>query len=251
MTYGHRGRLPLDRSSKVARNRSFFSPEGRSSLPGTNVFDLRTAAACYYFIQYVHHSHFPLLGSLGDADEMLAEMKRLKNVGGPGITKTLRTRTQPIAQLYVDENMPDVYAIQTVRRASAASASGKCVMIHFISHTLHTYNTHTHEPHTRTHSRSHIHAHARTHVRAGADPAPVAVERAASAGCVPTSRRSSRNSRASRRRGSRNSLSPPPRQEAPVDNTVSDTHAGVHTFTYTRADLRYFWISDAIQYLKT
>ena len=78
-----------------------------------------SAAACYYFVQYVHHSHFPLLGSLGDADVTLAEMKRLKSAGGAGVTKVLRTRVSPIAQLYVDDCMPNAYEIQAIRRATA------------------------------------------------------------------------------------------------------------------------------------
>ena len=82
-----------------------------------------SASACYYFVQYVHHSHFPLLGSLGDADATLAEMKRLKNAGGAGVTNVLRTRTLPIAQLYVDDNMTDAYEIQAVRRVSRAAAT--------------------------------------------------------------------------------------------------------------------------------
>ena len=80
-----------------------------------------SAAACYYFVQYVHHSHFPLLGSLGDADVTLAEMKRLKSAGGAGVTKVLRTRVSPIAQLYVDDCMPNAYEIQAIRRATAVT----------------------------------------------------------------------------------------------------------------------------------
>ena len=81
------------------------------------------ASACYYFVQYVHHSHFPLLGSLGDADATLAEMKRLKNAGGPGVTNAMRTMTLPIAQLYIDDVMPDAYEIQAARRAATTATT--------------------------------------------------------------------------------------------------------------------------------
>ena len=126
------------------------------------------AAFCFYFVQYVHDRHFPLLGSLGDADRVLADIKKLKTAGGAGVTNVLRDRVRPIAELYIQDQMTDVYEVQAARRAvftTAAAAAAANSPVTYSTHISHHLHTHAHT-HTHTHSHTRMHTHAYTHKHA-------------------------------------------------------------------------------------
>ena len=89
-----------------------------------------SAAFCFYFVQYVHDRHFPLLGSLGDADRVLADIKKLKVAGGAGVTNVLRDRVEPpIAKMYIEDQMPDAYEVQASLEEGCVHCCSGCMQL--------------------------------------------------------------------------------------------------------------------------